>query len=61
MSKEFKPEFEMCVCGHFGGVSPNTHNGHQTDCQIGHGECNNCPCEQFTWIGYVDSTGFPTS
>jgi hypothetical protein len=50
-------EFEMCVCGHFGGESPDTHNGHNARFQKGHGNCNNCDCSQFTWIGFCNSKG----
>lgn len=52
-----KPEFEMCSCGHFGGESPDTHNGHNARFQKGHGNCNNCDCVQFTWVGFCSSSG----
>jgi hypothetical protein len=50
-------DYEMCNCGHFGGVSPDSHNGHDTRFQKGHGKCKNCECNQFTWIGFVNSKG----
>lgn len=50
-------EYEMCDCGHFGGHSPSTHNGHQPHFQEGHGGCNNCECKQFTWVGFCNSQG----
>ena len=39
--------FEMCTCGHFGGESPNS--VHNDMYQNGHGKCNDCDCEKFTW------------
>lgn len=49
----------MCECGHFGGSSPNTHQGHQPHFAEGHGSCNNCNCAQFTWVGFVGADGLP--
>lgn len=47
--------FEMCNCGHFGGNSPNSvHDDHY---QHGHGKCNDCDCEQFTWTCFCDVNG----
>ena len=47
--------FEMCKCGHFGGEAPNSvHDDHY---QNGHGKCNDCDCEQFTWTCFCDEHG----
>lgn len=40
---------EQCSCGHnksehadaLGGLAP------------GHGECEECECEKFTWVGFI--------
>ena len=45
----------MCKCGHFGGSSPN--NIHDNHFQQGHGGCNDCECEQFTWKYWCDENG----
>ena len=47
--------FEMSKCGHFGGSSPN--NIHDNHFQQGHGGCNDCECEQFTWKYWCDENG----
>jgi len=47
--------FEMCRCGHFGGSSPNS--VHDDRYQNGHGKCNDCDCEQFTWTCFCDEHG----
>lgn len=47
--------FEMCTCGHFGGESPNS--VHTDLFQNGHGKCNDCNCEQFTWKYFCDEHG----
>lgn len=52
-------EYEMCMCGHFGGVSPKEQ--HLPRFQKGHGKCNHCNCEQFTWVGFCDEDGNITS
>ena len=57
VSEMIRPEYEMCDCGHFGGMSPESHNGHQARFQQGHGACNNCECKQFTWIGFCTAKG----
>ena len=51
--------FEMCRCGHFGGESPNIMN--EDRYQYGLGVCRECNCNQFTWVGFVDSNGTPLS
>lgn len=59
MSQDFKPEYEMCSCGHFGGFSPDSHNGHEAHFSKGHGRCTHygCDCNQFTWVAFCDSEG----
>ena len=48
-------KFEMCSCGHFGGHSPDEQ--HKPRFQKGHGQCKECSCEQFTWVGFCNSKG----
>jgi hypothetical protein len=48
-------EFEMCSCGHFGGHSPDEQ--HKPRFQKGHGQCKECSCEQFTWVGFCNRKG----
>jgi len=50
-------KFEMCSCGHFGGSSMGIVNSHKTNFEKGHGECVDCECEQFTWVGFTDKHG----
>ena len=45
----------MCICGHFGGASPNS--VHSDQLQDGHGKCNDCECGQFTWKYFCDEYG----
>jgi hypothetical protein len=47
--------YEMCSCGHFGGMSPN--NMHNDHFQQGHGSCNDCECIKFTWVSFCDEKG----
>ena len=47
--------FEMCECGHLGGMSPNS--AHTNRFQAGHGACNDCECKQFTWIRFCNESG----
>jgi len=47
--------YEMCNCGHFGGMSPNSM--HKQRYQEGHGACRECECSQFTWVGFCDAYG----
>lgn len=56
MSTE-KIKFEMCKCGHFGGNSPESHNGHEPNIQAGHGKCKLCKCDWFTWVGFCNAEG----
>ena len=51
--------YEMCNCGHFGGMSPNSM--HKQRYQEGHGACRECECSQFTWVGFCDAYGTPLS
>ena len=46
---------EMCDCGHYGGVSPNS--VHDDRIEHGHGACSDCYCKQFTWIYFCDEKG----
>ena len=46
---------EMCSCGHFGGHSPDEQ--HESRFQKGHGQCKECSCKQFTWVGFCNSKG----
>ena len=48
--------FEMCSCGHMGGMSPNK-NAHTTQFQKGHGGYLLCDCPQFTWVGWCNAKG----
>lgn len=50
-------KYEMCSCGHFGGNSPITHNGHEPNIQQGHGKCKLCKCHWFTWVGFCNAKG----
>ena len=47
--------YELCDCGHFGGMSPN--GLHESTFQKGHGQCNDCECKQFTWTKFCDANG----
>lgn len=47
--------YEVCQCGHFGGMSAN--GVHETHFQQGHGACKKCHCPQFTWVGFHDAHG----
>ena len=48
-------KYEMCSCGHFGGHSPKAElNSHEPNFEEGHGRCNSCQCDQFTWVGFCD-------
>ena len=47
--------YELCDCGHFGGMSPVS--SHVNRFQAGHGECNDCECKQFTWIRFCNDNG----
>ena len=50
-------EYEMCECGHFGGNSLHVVNSHKANFEKGHGECIDCNCDQFTWVGFCDKHG----
>ena len=51
-------KYEMCSCGHFGGHSPKAElNSHEPNFEEGHGRCNSCQCDQFTWVGFCDVDG----
>ncbi len=52
-----KATFEMCSCGHFGGSSMDIVNSHKPNFQKGHGECIDCECNKFTWVGFCDKHG----
>ena len=47
----------MCECGHFGGNSLHAVNSHKANFEKGHGECIDCDCKQFTWVGFCDKHG----
>ena len=47
----------MCTCGHFGGNSPESHQGHSHSIQDGHGHCRLCECYKFTWKWFASSSG----
>ena len=47
--------FEICECGHFGGMSPTS--AHRDRIQAGHGACNECECKQFTWLRFCNEHG----
>lgn len=49
--------FEMCSCGHFGGMSRDSHNAHEANIQAGHGKCKLCKCTWFTWVGFCNAEG----
>ena len=56
---QMKQVYEMCSCGHFGGISPLEAQSHNTNFPQGHGDCiqDDCSCKQFTWTGHVDKNG----
>ena len=47
--------YEVCDCGHFGGLS--IQEEHDSRFQKGHGACSECDCVQFTWVGFHDKNG----
>ncbi len=50
-------KWEMCNCGHLGGMSPDDITQHMDHLQLGHGPCTRCGCHQFTWAGFCDRDG----
>lgn len=45
-----KNPMSICSCGHTGD---GRNSDHQDFFQSGHGKCNKCNCEQFTWVGWT--------
>ena len=45
---------ELCRCGHFGGKSTWQTNAHRDTFQRGHGGCDDCDCQKFTWVEIKD-------
>jgi hypothetical protein len=54
--KLMNTEYEMCSCKHFGGNS-GLNQQHKNRVELGHGQCTECDCRQFTWIGFCDENG----
>ena len=57
MNESQSNKYEMCTCGHFGGNSPKSHQGHAPSIATGHGSCLLCGCNQFTWKYFARSSG----